>query len=47
MNFDLSAYKQFVVTEGKRLELRAEFFNAFNRPNSVTADWISAQATSV
>ena len=33
MNFDLSAYKQFALAEDKRLEFRAEFFNAFNRPN--------------
>ena len=32
-NFDLSLYKQFVVGEGKHLEFRTEFFNAFNRPN--------------
>ena len=32
-NFDLSAYKEFAIAEGKRLEFRAEFFNAFNRPN--------------
>jgi hypothetical protein len=33
VNFDLSYYKQFTITEGKRLEFRAEFFNAFNHPN--------------
>jgi hypothetical protein len=33
MNFDLSVYKQFQVAEGKHLVFRAEFFNAFNRPN--------------
>jgi hypothetical protein len=29
---DLSLFKSFRVTESKRLEFRAEFFNAFNRP---------------
>jgi hypothetical protein len=33
VNFDLSLYKRFAVTENKHLEFRAEFFNAFNRPN--------------
>lgn len=30
---DLSLFKDFKLTESKRLELRAEFFNAFNHPN--------------
>lgn len=32
VNFDLSAAKKFIFTESKRLEFRAEFFNAFNHP---------------
>jgi hypothetical protein len=32
-NFDLSLYKVFAVAENKHLTFRAEFFNAFNRPN--------------
>ena len=31
-NFDLSLFRSFPVTEAKRLEFRAEFFNAFNTP---------------
>jgi hypothetical protein len=30
-NSDLGLYKSFSVTEGRRLEFRAEFFNAFNQ----------------
>jgi hypothetical protein len=32
-NVDLSLFKQFRLTETKRVEFRAEFFNAFNHPN--------------
>lgn len=32
-NFDLAVYKTFRVTETKRLQFRAEAFNAFNTPN--------------
>jgi hypothetical protein len=32
-DFDLSVYKDFAIGENKRLEFRAEFFNAFNHPN--------------
>ena len=31
VNFDLSAFKSFQITETKRLEFRSEFFNAFNK----------------
>jgi hypothetical protein len=31
-NFDISLAKKFKVTEGKRLEFRADFANAFNHP---------------
>jgi len=31
-NFDLSFFRLFPITENKRLEFRAEFFNAFNTP---------------
>jgi hypothetical protein len=31
--FDLAAQKKFSLGEGKALEFRAEFFNAFNHPN--------------
>lgn len=30
LNFDLSAFKAFKITERQRIELRGEFFNAFN-----------------
>ncbi|HKV41254.1 MAG TPA: TonB-dependent receptor, partial [Blastocatellia bacterium] len=30
---DMSLFRQFQVTESKRFEFRAEFFNAFNHPN--------------
>ena len=33
VNFDLSAFKSFQITESKRLEFRSEFFNAFNKAN--------------
>ena len=32
-NEDLSLFKQFEFTEVRKLELRFEFFNAFNHPN--------------
>jgi hypothetical protein len=31
-NFDLSVFRQFRLTESKRLEFRTEMFNAFNTP---------------
>jgi hypothetical protein len=31
-NFDLSLFRQFPVTENKKLEFRFEMFNTFNRP---------------
>jgi hypothetical protein len=31
-NFDLAAIKRFSITESKKLEFRAMFFNAFNHP---------------
>jgi hypothetical protein len=31
-NFDLSVFRQFRLTESKKLEFRAEMFNAFNTP---------------
>jgi hypothetical protein len=31
-NFDLAVYKNFRITENKRLQFRAEAFNAFNTP---------------
>lgn len=30
-NFDISLFKNFVISEGKTLQLRGEFFNIFNR----------------
>jgi hypothetical protein len=33
VNFDMSLFKNTQITERQRLELRAEFFNAFNHPN--------------
>ena len=32
INFDMSFFKNFPVTEGALLQFRGEFFNAFNRP---------------
>ena len=32
-DLDLSFFREFPVTESKRFEFRAEFFNAFNHPN--------------
>jgi hypothetical protein len=32
-NFDLSLYKDFSIAEQKRIQFRAEFFNALNHPN--------------
>lgn len=32
-SFDLTLMKLFTITEGRRLQFRAEFFNAFNHPN--------------
>jgi hypothetical protein len=37
-NFDLSFFRVFPVTESKRFEFRAEFFNAFNTPLFGTPD---------
>ena len=37
-NFDLSIFRQFPFSEGKFVELRAEFFNAFNTPVFGTPD---------
>jgi outer membrane receptor protein involved in Fe transport len=37
-NFDLSFFRVFPVTESKRFEFRAEFFNAFNTPTFGTPD---------
>ncbi len=36
--FDGSLRKEFAITESQRLEFRAEFFNAFNRPNFAQPD---------
>jgi hypothetical protein len=32
-NFDLALMKNFLVREDASLQFRAEFFNAFNKPN--------------
>jgi len=32
VNFDISAFKTFLITESKRIEFRSEWFNAFNHP---------------
>jgi hypothetical protein len=34
-NFDISVFKNFHFTEGKYLQVRADFFNAFNHPQYV------------
>ena len=31
-NFDLSVFRQFRLTESKKLEFRSEWFNSFNTP---------------
>ncbi len=33
VNFNLSVFRKFQLTERQRLEVRAEAFNAFNHPN--------------
>ena len=33
LNWNMSAFKQFVVKENKKLQLRADFFNVFNEVN--------------
>jgi hypothetical protein len=35
---DLSLFKEFRITESKRFEFRAEFFNALNHPNFASPD---------
>ncbi|HTV54103.1 MAG TPA: hypothetical protein VMI06_04230, partial [Terriglobia bacterium] len=35
---DLSLFKEFQLTESKRVEFRAEFFNALNHPNFADPD---------
>ena len=37
-NFDFSVFKDFDVTEGKRFQFRAEFFNLLNRANFGTPE---------
>src|SRR5690606_11524577 len=34
-NLDLGIHKEITITEGKRLEIRFEAFNAFNHPNLI------------
>jgi hypothetical protein len=34
--WDLAIFKSFTIAEGKRLQFRGEFFNAFNHPNFTT-----------
>jgi hypothetical protein len=36
LNFDVTLYKDFKITEKQKLELRAELFNVFNHPNFTT-----------
>jgi len=36
--FDFSLFKNFDITEQRRLQFRAEMFNLFNRPNFGTPD---------
>jgi len=33
MNWDFGIYKDFKITESKRVQFRTEFFNIMNRPN--------------
>ncbi len=33
MNVDTSLFKDFRITEGKKLQFRSEFFNMLNHPN--------------
>ena len=37
-NFDISLFRSFPFTESKRLEFRAEFFNAWNTPRFAQPD---------
>jgi hypothetical protein len=51
-NVDLSLFREFPLTESKRLEFRAEFFNAFNnviygQPDSTITDPTFGQVTSI
>jgi len=32
-DFDFSVQKSFAVTEGKKFQIRTDFFNVFNHPN--------------
>ena len=34
-NLDFSIFKNFAITEGKKIQIGADFFNAFNHPQYV------------
>ncbi len=38
LDFDISLQKNFLITESKRLQFRADFLNAFNHPNFAHPD---------
>lgn len=45
-NLDFSVFKNFAIREGWRLQVRADFFNAFNHPQFVPGSVNGVEATS-
>src|ERR1043166_9692724 len=46
-NLDFSVFKNFHITEGKYIQLRADLFNAFNHPQWTPGSVTGAEATSI
>ena len=46
-NLDFSVFKNFHITEGKYVQLRADLFNAFNHPQFTPGSVNGAQAVSI
>jgi hypothetical protein len=46
-NLDFSVFKNFHITEGKFIQLRADLFNAFNHPQWTPGSVNGAEATSI